>query len=712
MARNKTDAELKKAEELAHRQEQDALAKKASNIQRTSAIGSIYQTADRIITGRPITVTADARVGAAAAWTTGDGIVLNSARLNNLTDKALATMTGANFHELAHALFTPRGGSAIINHIRNTGHLEAFNILEDARIERLLVAQFPSMRGFLVHVVVEILVETGDMGRVYPLIAARGYLPQRLRQACRDAFLQPQHLDEIERITREFARLVFPTDSGAGILLIEEFAELMKTVSIPRTGCSYRDSEPHSSGKASSVAQQRQLQGQAQQQDANQAAQDAADAAQGQGDPSQGQGQSGQGGDDDGNGATGGGGAGTNSGVAKTGSLGWDAINPPDADQDAAAQAGATGGKADPTADADADADADAGAGDPDADADPNADPNDVWTDDDWDAEDLNDADLQAATEAAAKVAAANSVRNEALKAAKDAQSDVLKDKSVMENVSDTRRQLAKKMHVPSQIKDRKGGQHLAFKTNSLATARKVGGEVRRLIETHEAGWETEQASGRLNMARVMQGRDPHEVFDRWDQGEEGVSLETVVLIDSSGSMQGEQMTMACEAGAVLQRSMASAGVIMSTYTFNTELTTLYPRGDRPMRVRYVSADNYTHASPGLIEAYRVLHSSSANRKLVVLMTDGAFDDTDTSNDVITLMRREGITVAVCYVKTSYQSRYDQYPDDPFAQARYERENFGHGSDVFQPISSAADLVPFTREVVTQLLRRPAVINR
>jgi hypothetical protein len=87
-------------------------------------------------------------------------------------------------------------------------------------------------------------------------------------------------------------------------------------------------------------------------------------------------------------------------------------------------------------------------------------------------------------------------------------------------------------------------------------------------------------------------------------------------------------------------------------------------------------------------------------------MTDGAFDDSETSNDMITLMRREGITVAVTYVKGSYQSRYDKYTD-PFEQARYERTEFGHGADVFQPIASAADLVPFMREVVTQLLRRP-----
>lgn len=52
--------------------------------------------------------------------------------------RALGRLTGLNFHELGHALFTPRDGERLGSDLARV-----FNILEDQRVERLVIERYP-----------------------------------------------------------------------------------------------------------------------------------------------------------------------------------------------------------------------------------------------------------------------------------------------------------------------------------------------------------------------------------------------------------------------------------------------------------------------------------------------------------------------------------------------------------------------------------------
>lgn len=52
--------------------------------------------------------------------------------------RALRRLTGLNFHELGHALYTPRDGERLGSDLARV-----FNILEDQRVERIIIERYP-----------------------------------------------------------------------------------------------------------------------------------------------------------------------------------------------------------------------------------------------------------------------------------------------------------------------------------------------------------------------------------------------------------------------------------------------------------------------------------------------------------------------------------------------------------------------------------------
>lgn len=95
---------------------------------------------------------------------------------------------GYNMHEVAHNLYTPPDyfdpSSKLCEETKE--HRYGWNLLEDMRIERLLVAQFPLMKAYLRAAVVHCvsMIQTNRIGagiqydsHPWPIIAGRSYLP-------------------------------------------------------------------------------------------------------------------------------------------------------------------------------------------------------------------------------------------------------------------------------------------------------------------------------------------------------------------------------------------------------------------------------------------------------------------------------------------------------------------------------------------------------
>lgn len=582
--------------------------------QRRQALKSVYQTADRIITGRTVTVKVVSQSAKPVAYTIGDTITLNAARLDTRSNSSIAQMTGANHHEVGHLLFSPRAGDNLLErinaHAGSRVYYPTYNILEDARIERLLIARHPSMKPFLTLTVTELLVNVDDedLASSYPLIAGRTYLPGAVRAASRQAYVYPDDVDELDRISQAYARLTFPGDEAEAFALIKAFHALLYNVAPPQQCDSGQTGQTTAPEDAD---QQRALQVIADDQDD---------------------------------------------------------------DEDQGDQSGSQGGGED---------------------------------DDD---EDQGD-DAPSAKTATVTRSATNGKKRKVRKATvgkiravvKQAAKDALDDKEVREAVDNTRKQLTRKDVVtPDENLLKVDLRDVPFSPAALALTRQIGGELRRLISAHEPGWRREQPTGRINLARVMEGRDLTEVFDRWEQGtDDGVDLEAVLLLDASGSMAGV-MDVVSEAAGVLQRALVSGGVECSTYGFspsNPGPFRIYARGDNPRRVKSVEAITWTYVAHALRRAYQTMLVSRARRRLVVILTDGDWDDRSNSEQLIAALQSEKVTVAIAFLDTGSVRNT--------SSLEQIRQRSGHNADVFRLIESGKDLVPFTREVVTSLLHRP-----
>ena len=126
---------------------QEAVAK---HIEKLQSVGIVYSKADRIITGDPVEVRVEDNPEMdTTAYNDGKNIVFNAHLLEDVTDESIVSLHGFNYHEVAHVLWTPRGGSEFGTTIRQEKLGRAFNILEDSRIERLLIAKYPATAPFL-----------------------------------------------------------------------------------------------------------------------------------------------------------------------------------------------------------------------------------------------------------------------------------------------------------------------------------------------------------------------------------------------------------------------------------------------------------------------------------------------------------------------------------------------------------------------------------
>lgn len=183
----------------------------------------VYEQTDRVITGDPVLVHV-MDDGPAPAWSDGAAIYINSQELDNFDLEALAQVNGLNFHELAHHLYTPRRGTTFMKWVVENGYMESANMLEDQRIETLLVGRYPSIAPFLTATVARWLARTpSDAVGNYMLVRGRRYLPLDVREAFRDMFAKPELIPVIAEIVDEYRLLAFPRDYAKAQELIKRW---------------------------------------------------------------------------------------------------------------------------------------------------------------------------------------------------------------------------------------------------------------------------------------------------------------------------------------------------------------------------------------------------------------------------------------------------------------------------------------------------------
>jgi hypothetical protein len=202
------------------------------------AVCIVYGKADRIITrNSAVSVTLhkptweEPHFEGIAGWSDGKKITFNKDIVSLLSADDIPALNGLNYHELSHLLYTPRGGSEFVMWVQNNKLGMAFNYLEDARIETLMTARFPSTRLFLeANFMRYVAVDGTNCGSLFLLSRGRKYIPLAIRQEIADLFVAERGLEmatEVADIIDTYRTLVLPRDSEIAKPLIKRFAKIV-----------------------------------------------------------------------------------------------------------------------------------------------------------------------------------------------------------------------------------------------------------------------------------------------------------------------------------------------------------------------------------------------------------------------------------------------------------------------------------------------------
>ena len=208
---------------------------------------SVYQRADRILTGSAdlvVQVTDDSST-TTPAWNDGKVVTFNSSAINEIDDATVTGLHGLNYHEMGHLLFTPRIGTDLGKWVVDNNYSRAFNMLEDSRAERLLIAKYPSIRPFLVALIGEYLINHPNvLGESFILLAGRKYYSISARRTSARLYANKtsiKHAKFIYSLVNEYNNLVFPRDYAWAKEIIAAFSKYVNSSNVDSpNGCSSR----------------------------------------------------------------------------------------------------------------------------------------------------------------------------------------------------------------------------------------------------------------------------------------------------------------------------------------------------------------------------------------------------------------------------------------------------------------------------------------
>lgn len=147
---------------------------------------------------------------------------------------------------------------------------------------------------------------------------------------------------------------------------------------------------------------------------------------------------------------------------------------------------------------------------------------------------------------------------------------------------------------------------------------------LRKIRYQSEPDWHRRVDSGRLVPIRTMTGYDSDEWYDRWDEGDDSTDLSVVVLLDGSGSMGMDTITVS-RASWVITSALASIQAECQALVFDDRVYTLHGPTDKVLGDTFSTFSSWGGTSMELAmeEAWRILQQSGKANKLVIALTDG-----------------------------------------------------------------------------------------
>jgi len=635
-----------------------------------STLARVYEGADRVLTGDPITVQV-VKEGHAAAWSDGETIWLNASKIDEMDIETLTNVTGLNYHELAHHFYSPRKGTTIIKWVIDTGFYMAFNLLEDARCETLFIARYPSVMPYLQEIALKHAAATPDTAVTnYPMLYGRRYLPVHIREAFRDMFYKPELIPDIQRIIDEYRLLAFPRDYKRAQQLIEEFQKLVldeldqEMMNAGHAGC--MDRLPLIKGRPEP--------GKAQERDAKVAA---------------------------------------NMGTRESVYTPKDPATPQDVTEEQEEWPGGCGFPVGPDDSEESSSIVKGGNGVPISSTTipQNAEEALELRQQNKERIDQLDPELEDQTSLNAGSGHHKSfggIPNDLMDDIQDALEDIYSRKDVLRDIRRKQRVI---ITGREDFDEAEAGvfDSVPVPPVNLLDYKKFSHELQKLRDDSEPHWFRGVSSGKLNVRRFIRNRNAEEAFDRWTEGDDSTDIEAVILIDRSGSMNSDnndrQASLMCW---TIKRALEHIDCPVTVYAFDDKTEIAYTRAQKAERTKYkfIYGNGGTDPYESLLMAEKVLLSSQRKNKMLFMITDGVFNS-DKNDDVIKRISKRGILTTMVLIMrdrdyASIEER-NQQAINKYGSPEYELQ---HGAELFKRVNSSKDLLALAKEVVVGAIKK------
>lgn len=512
---------------------------------------------------------------------------------DTLSDRGIATILGLNYHELAHVVYTFSDVERIKRAVDGATNFEdAYNILEEGRVETLLSARYPRLKKYFTLIVADLIIGSPDPD-TYLLVHGRKYLPKKVRGVLRQnyaaAFGEPQTKQAEELIDR-YRLLLYPQDMAEAGRIIKEFAKLIPASATAPNHSQAVAGANDGSNKMTQPEKQKQ-----DQEKAEKGEEDGAD------DPDFQDGDTEA--DDDSSGAQDGGGqnppgAGSQPGNRNPGELdGDDGEGGPEERGGGSSGDNGAGQKAGSGKGRDA----------------------------------LSDRDIRGALEVLME--------------------DILDSETVktdVQNVRDVMDDMTNGLHSSMERHPAVRAHQHAVTTGMRERSERYAGELARIWQAMEPGWRYGVSDGsRLDMSRVftaaMSDEDTEDVYADWSEGQQHNSAATGVIIsdesasmdaavrDSQGRSVGVRGLLAAQAIWCIKKACEQVDVKFCVITYDSSSRLLYELDDKVEHSTFIYPHNSggTNAIDAIVEARRILSQVQTPGKFLISLTDGQWKESD-----------------------------------------------------------------------------------
>jgi hypothetical protein len=648
--------------------EEEAVKQEALKRNRVTSLAGVFAKTLSVLTTHKITVNVvDRKEISAPAYSSTREVFLNLPQIkDDFSSRSITSLNGLSFHELGHLRYTPRNGSKLVQLIQENQKKnelwQAFNCLEDSRIEFLLTGWLPSIKSWLTATMVDYLLSDSDsIERAFPLVYGRKYLPVELRQLASDSFIKPEIQQDFADVIDEYNSLVLTGNdelTERAFTLVKRFAELLEELpALPQ--------DPNGSGEGESTTVIVRIK--------NPHGHDSR--------PTQGY----------------------ESSSNRPASKKEQERNQQQAKKNVVEVVIDTTPKEDTKEDESAEQNNQPEVQKPEGDNSADNSKEDSFGDEFGDEFGDDEVDSPQSTPSKPSRNAGNEAGDTGSnQQVTDTLNDILKD--VIDSLSKDINDIANQIGVVSDLDggnaktpDKARYNEISVPADLVTLAKQFGVELERLRADFDPAWVGGERAGKLNAQRYLLGADLDSVFDEWTEGRDDVcSIEAVILLDRSGSMDGKNADSAYKSMWAIKKSLERVEARTTVVTFDSRTNLLYGADEKAgITIRDAGADGGTNPQDSLLYAKRVLAESDKAIKILFMITDGAWN-TEEGERAVKEMKQAGVLTCQALI-TGYELNAEQL------------NNYRHSFELMTSIKSAKDILILGKELVRLSIARNLV---